>query len=88
MELEETPVFDRRDTPCVLSATEIEWQPPRRITVRGASILQGRHASGELGVPGQTLLLRCLGSMGGTPASSRFAVEQKAESGDPADKYF
>ena len=38
LELEETPVFDRRDTPCVLSATEIEWQPPRRITVRGASI--------------------------------------------------
>lgn len=54
-----------------------------------ASILQGRHATGELGVPGQTLLLRVLGSMGGTPASSsRFAVLPEAKGEDPADRYF
>jgi hypothetical protein len=53
-----------------------------------ASILQSRQAAGVLAVPGQTLLLRCLGSMGGTPATSRFAVAQEAEGDDPADKYF
>jgi len=53
-----------------------------------AAILQGRMAEGVLGIPGQTLLLRVLGSMGGTPASSRFAVAPEAESEDPADKYF
>lgn len=53
-----------------------------------ASILQARQQDGVLGVPGQTLLLRCLGSMGATPASSRFAVTPEAESADPADKYF
>lgn len=34
----ETPVFDRRETPCVLPKIELDWQPLRRFTVRGASV--------------------------------------------------
>ncbi|KAA9386916.1 hypothetical protein [Neorhizobium galegae] len=53
-----------------------------------AACLQARMVADELGVPGQTLLLRVLGSMGATPASSRFAVVPEPETDDPAEKYF
>jgi hypothetical protein len=54
-----------------------------------AAILAAKMATGELGVPGMTLLTRCLNSMGGTPATSRFAVApDNADQEDPADRYF
>lgn len=54
-----------------------------------ACYLEARMAAGLLGVPGMNLLRQCLGSMGGTPASSRFAVQPGAANDeDPADTYF
>jgi len=53
-----------------------------------ASILVARMAAGTLGVPGMNLLRQCLGSMGATPATSRFAVTPELEDEDPADQYF
>jgi hypothetical protein len=53
-----------------------------------ASLLQARFAAGELGVPGLNLLRLCLGSMGGTPATSRFGEVPKPAAKDLADEFF
>jgi hypothetical protein len=53
-----------------------------------ASILIARMAAGTLGVPGMNLLRQCLGSMGATPATSRFTLTPEKEDEDPAAKYF
>lgn len=53
-----------------------------------ASILQSRMSAGVLGVPGMNLLRLCLGSMGATPATSRFAVRPDSDEEDPADEFF
>jgi hypothetical protein len=45
-------------------------------------------ATDDLGVPGMTLLTRCLGKMGATPEASRFASSQEPASDDPAERYF
>ncbi|WP_037078040.1 hypothetical protein [Rhizobium sp. CCGE 510] len=87
------------DPPAFLKPAAAEaWEEFRRLmpwlnrSHRGitelASILQSRQAAGVLAVPGQTLLLRFLGSMGGTPAASRFAVVPEPENEDPAMRYF
>ncbi len=54
-----------------------------------ACYLEARMAAGLLGVSGMNLLRQCLGSMGGTPSSSRLAVQPVAAvNEDPADIYF
>lgn len=61
-----------------------------RCVVEIASILQGRMARGELGVPGMNLLRITLGQLGATPADFAKVRWEEADDNedDLADRYF
>lgn len=87
------------DPPDYLNSDEINaWNEFRQrlpwlnLSHRGithiASYLQARQASGMLGLPGMNLLRQCLGQMGATPATSRFAIVPDKPSTDPGEEFF